>query len=106
MSDLHGVDSSSPLQIKRCAVYSRSSVEKGYYSKDGRNQFDSVSARQTFSFFVVWLIVQLDFVGLAGGSEASPPVVLQPEVGYSLAPRVGELNSYRLIELYLQGHCM
>lgn len=31
--------------LKRCAIYSRSSVEKGPYSKDRRDQFDSVSAQ-------------------------------------------------------------
>ena len=31
--------------LKRCAIYSRSSVEKGSYSKDRRDQFDSVSAQ-------------------------------------------------------------
>lgn len=40
MSDLRGVDNSSQLQIKRCAIYSRSSVEK-----DNRDPFDSVSAQ-------------------------------------------------------------
>ncbi len=31
--------------LKRCAIYSRSSVEKGSYSKGRRDQFDSVSAQ-------------------------------------------------------------
>lgn len=31
--------------LKRCAIYSRSSVEKGSYSKGSRDQFDSVSAQ-------------------------------------------------------------
>ncbi len=39
MSDLRGVDDFSQLQIKRCAIYSRSSVEK-----DNRDPFDSVCA--------------------------------------------------------------
>ena len=40
MSDLRGVDSSSRRQIKRCVIYSRSSIEK-----DIRDPFDSVSAQ-------------------------------------------------------------
>jgi len=31
--------------LKRCAIYSRSSVEKGSYSKGRRDQFDSVSSQ-------------------------------------------------------------
>jgi hypothetical protein len=40
MSDLRGVDDSSQPQVKRCAIYSRSSVEK-----DNRDPFDSVSSQ-------------------------------------------------------------
>jgi DNA invertase Pin-like site-specific DNA recombinase len=40
MSNFRGVDNSSQLQVKRCAIYSPSSVEK-----DNRDPFDSVSAQ-------------------------------------------------------------